>query len=1020
MNQSMNGVYNSPNFKRPTHPRKSVKLRLIIFLSSMKKITTLAFLLIAICSIHAQAPQGVNYQAVARNASGTELVNTPLTVRVGVYTDVSATQQAYEETHNVTTNAFGLFNIVIGQGNQTSANAFSTVAWANSNHFLKVEIDAGSGFVNMGATQFWSVPYALYAGASAGGPTGATGPQGLTGPTGAAGATGAQGLVGATGPSGDPGPTGAAGATGATGAQGLVGATGPSGDPGPTGAVGATGATGAQGLIGPTGAAGATGTQGPTGLTGATGAQGPNGLTGPTGLTGANGTTGPTGLTGATGAAGATGAQGPTGTNGLNGATGPTGLTGATGAAGATGATGAQGPTGSNGLNGATGPTGLTGATGAAGATGAQGPTGPAGANGINGATGPTGLTGATGVAGATGAAGPTGPTWTISAISFSTTGQLTVNTTIPSIITATGGNAWMTSGNVGTNPGTNFIGTTDAQGVAFRTGNNERMRIDASGKVGIGTGTPAFLFDVFGGDINVANTFGYRINGSRVLYTTPGTGALYVGNSAGNPSITGNFNTFVGFQSGATVSSGGGNSFFGYQSGQLTTAGSFNTFLGGQAGNVNATGNNNTAVGFNALNGLTAGQNSTAIGYEAGINTTGNGNTYVGAFAKSAMNTIGSTAVGYNSYAKSDYVVVLGDTGVVNVGIGTGTPTQKLQVAAYTVTPAISLVAASNLNSMLLFGTKQINNLGALEYDNNTHNMNFWTNNSARMRLTGTGSLLIGHIAGSSGLLSVGSGSEKFRVNGADGDVVFSDVNASITFPANSVAGTMMYMFSGGTSNADKMVIAHSVAYNNWGLQYQDGTDVFRFLNNGNPVFNVNLSNSTIQYPHISAGIDKVLSSDAAGNATWDYAVSPVKSQVTSMTLNTASGVYTYGTAPYMTITPAKSGIVTLTWNGSYNCQQSFPHQIRAGVKVTTTATAPSSATVFDTSIILGNAGGFSGAAFGDIPFTLTYSFTVAQGQTYYIWIGTFGINYNTSASGTLLGQSGRMTCELHTTSGL
>jgi hypothetical protein len=929
----------------------------------MKQIFALALFFIAIGSANAQAPQGVNYQAVARNASGTELVNTPLTVRVGVYTDPSATQQAYEEIHNVTTNAFGLFNIIIGQGNQTSANAFNTIAWANSNHFLKVEIDAGSGFVNMGATQLWSVPYALYAGASAGGPTGTTG---------------------------------------ATGPQGLVGATGPSGDPGPTGA------TGPQGLTGATGAVGATGAQGPTG---------------PTGANGINGTTGPTGLTGATGAVGVTGAQGPTGpsgANGINGATGPTGLTGATGAVGVTGAQGPTGPSGANGINGATGPTGLTGATGAVGVTGAQGPTGPTGANGINGATGPTGLTGATGATGAAGATGPTGPTWTISAISFSTTGQLTVNTTIPSIITATGGNAWMTSGNVGTNPGTNFIGTTDAQGLAFRTGNNERMRIDASGKVGIGTGTPVFLFDVFGGDINVSNTFGYRINGSRVLYTTPGTGALYIGNSAGNPSITGNFNTLVGFQSGTSVVSGGANSFFGYQSGQLTTSGSFNTFLGGQAGNVNASGNNNTAVGYNALNGITAGINSTALGYLAGINTTGNGNTYLGAFTKAAMNTIGSTAVGYNSYVISDYAVVLGDTGVVNVGIGTGTPTQKLQVAAYSNTPAISLVTASNLNSMLLFGTKQINNLGALEYDNNANNMNFWTNNSARMRLTGTGSLLIGHTAGSSGLLSVGSGSEKFRVNGADGDVVFSDVNASITFPANSVAGTMMYMFSGGTNNADKMVIAHSVAYNNWGLEYQDGTDVFRFLNNGNPVFNVNLTNSSIQYPHSSAGVGKVLTSDAAGNATWDYALTPVKSVSTSMNVGTASGIYTYGNPNYITITPAKSGTVVMNWIGAYNCQQSFPHQVRVGVKVTTTATQPSTATAFDSFIILGNAVGFSGAAYGDIPFTVTHTFTVTQGQTYWIWIGTYGVNYSSNANANVQGLTGRMTCSLHTNAGL
>jgi hypothetical protein len=71
---------------------------------------------------------------------------------------------------------------------------------------------------------------------------------------------------------------------------------------------------------------------------GATGATGPSG--GPTGATGLTGSTGSTGSTGATGLIGATGA-GATGATGLIGSTGATGL-GATGATGAAGATGPQ------------------------------------------------------------------------------------------------------------------------------------------------------------------------------------------------------------------------------------------------------------------------------------------------------------------------------------------------------------------------------------------------------------------------------------------------------------------------------------------------------------------------------------------------------------------------------------------------------------------------------------------------------------------------------------------------------
>lgn len=51
--------------------------------------------------------------------------------------------------------------------------------------------------------------------------------------------------------------------------------------------------------------------------------------------------------------------------------------------------------------------------------------------------------------------------------------------------------NFWSLTGNAGTNPATNFIGTTDANPVVIKTGNTEKLRVTASGQVGIGTATP-------------------------------------------------------------------------------------------------------------------------------------------------------------------------------------------------------------------------------------------------------------------------------------------------------------------------------------------------------------------------------------------------------------------------------------------------------------------------------------------------------------------------------------------------
>ena len=306
----------------------------------MKKVILLiAILLIDFGFVAAQAPQGINYQAVARGTTGLELQLTPLVVRLGIYSDLNATIQVYEESHAVTTNAFGLFNVVIGQGTQISPTAFNTISWGTGSYFLKVEIDGGTGFTNMGTTQLLSVPYALFAQNSANGPTG------LQGPTGAIGATGPVSTVA--------GPTGPAGINGLNGATGLIG---------PTGA--------ASTVAGPTGPAGINGLNGATGATGLTGATGIQGITGATGITGLQGLIGATGLSGATGIQGVTGATGVTGVQGLTGATGLTGVTGIQGVTGATGITGLQGVIGATGVTGATGTPGSLSAWGLTGTTG--------------------------------------------------------------------------------------------------------------------------------------------------------------------------------------------------------------------------------------------------------------------------------------------------------------------------------------------------------------------------------------------------------------------------------------------------------------------------------------------------------------------------------------------------------------------------------------------------------------------------------------------------------------------------
>jgi hypothetical protein len=57
----------------------------------------------------------------------------------------------------------------------------------------------------------------------------------------------------------------------------------------------------------------------------------------------------------------------------------------------------------------------------------------------------------------------------------------------------------WSLTGNMGTNPSVNFIGTIDGQPLVVRTNNAERLRVDAAGNVGIGTNNPTAKLNVDG-----------------------------------------------------------------------------------------------------------------------------------------------------------------------------------------------------------------------------------------------------------------------------------------------------------------------------------------------------------------------------------------------------------------------------------------------------------------------------------------------------------------------------------------
>ena len=303
---------------------------------------------------------------------------------------------------------------------------------------------------------------------------------------------------------------------------------------------------------------------------------------------------------------------------------------------------------------GVTGPTGATG-TGATGPTGpAGGPTGPSGGTGATGPSGgpvgPTGLAGPTGAVGATGIAGATGPTGSISG-------------------------AWSLTGNAGTTPGTNFIGTTDGQDLEFKVHSNFAGIIDqASSNTSIGyssnsnngststaIGYAAMLYQ----NLTASNNVGI---GNLALESAAGSSYnVAIGSRAMVNTSNGQRNVAIGYQAGQQISTGQSNVAIGYGVMQQSFAGSYNVAIG--ANNLPYCNgcNQNTSLGLGALNSVANGTLNTGVGYGADI--VGNGQTE-------------STAIGAEAVVGESYAISLGDTtNSLQVGIGTAYPQALLDL---------------------------------------------------------------------------------------------------------------------------------------------------------------------------------------------------------------------------------------------------------------------------------------------------------------------------------------------------
>ena len=254
---------------------------------------------------------------------------------------------------------------------------------------------------------------------------------------------------------------------------------------------------------------------------------------------------------------------------------------------------------------------------------------------------------------------------------------------------------SWSLTGNAGTKPTTNFLGTTDKQPLRFRINNIWAGELNPStgnislglragignttGFSNVGIGTDALKINTtksnlvaIGDSALFNNNLGYfnTAIGSKTLYsntygiynTAVGYQALYANTGSLNTStgvnalrnnISGSDNTANGVSALLSNTSGGYNAAFGEGALYYNTTGNYNVALGPYAMIDNTYGTNNVAVGTRALAQTLGSQYNTAVGYNAGISyDLGYNNTILGA------NCGGSFAGQYNMVAIGQGVV--------------------------------------------------------------------------------------------------------------------------------------------------------------------------------------------------------------------------------------------------------------------------------------------------------------------------------------------------------------------------
>ena len=142
------------------------------------KIKVLILSLLASLTGISQAPAGFPFQSIIKDNNGVLAKSTDAYVKCRIIRSMPTGKVSYEEVHQVRTNDDGIFSIIIGQGTRISGEmSLYAIDWGKDLFYLNLKtvipsstsikwFDPSLNYTDIGTTQLWSVPYALYAGNS--------------------------------------------------------------------------------------------------------------------------------------------------------------------------------------------------------------------------------------------------------------------------------------------------------------------------------------------------------------------------------------------------------------------------------------------------------------------------------------------------------------------------------------------------------------------------------------------------------------------------------------------------------------------------------------------------------------------------------------------------------------------------------------------------------------------------------------------------------------------------------------